>query len=113
MLFGTLYLTCWAAIDDRTPKDLVIAPIFLIYLPFFLIVFAPYLLPSLLVYLGAVRWFPHRAFAVALGPVSGVGAVVAPGLDYDTRIYDSPGLAIGILLGGAVYGRFVRLVSDT
>ena len=85
------------------------APLFLLYLPFFLLVYSPFLGPSLIAYLVLVWRVTRRRVAVALGPLSGAGALLAPGLDPDTRIYDSPALAIGILLGGVVYGRFVRL----
>jgi hypothetical protein len=108
--FGTVYLSAWAVVEGPA-GDALYAPLILLYGLVFL---SPFIAPTLLVYLAIVRGlrasWPRRRIAVGLGPLAATGALFAPALTATgTHLYDSRWLAIGILVGGAVYGTRLQL----
>jgi hypothetical protein len=112
--FGTVYMSAWAVVEGPA-TDALYTPLLLLYALTFL---SPFIAPTLFVYLAIVRilrtsWRPRR-IAVLLGPFAATGALFAPwGTATGTHLYDSRWLAIGILVGGAVYGTRVRLDART
>lgn len=115
IVFGTIYMSAWAVVE-RPATDALYAPLLLLYGLVFL---SPFIAPTLLAYLAIVRslrasW-PRRRVAVVLGPLAATGALFAPWATATggTHLYDSRWLAIGILIGGAIYGACLRLDART